>query len=231
MDASEIVHWLTVSALLALGPAQPPASGDVGAPPLQARFIGQMAFAITDGVRTIVTDFPYQSGYQGSMTYALGELRVELPATLALITHRHPDHWEPSLFLRTPWRVAGPHDVTSGIPADRVLGLAGRTRFGPVEIEAIETPHALVGHYSYVVTWHGRRLYFSGDTQEPRSLLAARRLDAAFVSPWLYRSVMRGRARIDAKRIVIYHHEAGDRIPGCEDGCVVPGQGDKLSIP
>ena len=126
--------------------------------------------------------------------------------------------------------MAGPKDVTAGLPPDRVVVLAGLTTFGPLQIESLETPHARLGHYSYIVTWHGRRLYFSGDTQDARSLILARNLDVAFVSPWLYSTVMGLHRRIDAKRVVIYHHEAGQQIPGCAEGCLVPRQGDTISI-
>ena len=199
-------------------------------PPLQARFIGQMAFAITDGAVAVITDFPYQIGYADAPSYSPAELSGGSPQTLALITHRHLDHWEPALFARTNWKVAGPEDVTAGLPADRIVALAGTTTFGPVQIERIETLHARIGHYSYIVTWHGRRLHFSGDTQDARSLILARNLDVAFVSPWLYSTVMGLHRRIDAKRVVIYHHEAGQQIPGCDAGCVVPKQGDTILI-
>jgi L-ascorbate metabolism protein UlaG (beta-lactamase superfamily) len=198
--------------------------------PLQARFIGQMAFSITDGKATVITDFPYQTGYADAPPYSPDELSEGRPSTLALITHKHLDHWEPALFAKTTWKVAGPKDVTSGLPADRVLALAGPTKFESVLLEPIETPHAQVGHYSYIVTWQGKRLYFSGDTEETRTVVSAKNLDAAFVSPWLYGYVLKQSARIDAKRVVIYHHEAGQQVPGCAAGCVVPKQGETISI-
>jgi hypothetical protein len=34
----------------------------------------------------------------------------------------------------------------------------------------------------------------------------------------MYRTVMKVGRRIDAKRVVIYHHEAGQQIPGCDAG-------------
>jgi L-ascorbate metabolism protein UlaG (beta-lactamase superfamily) len=198
--------------------------------PLQARFIGQMAFSITDGTVTVVTDFPYRIGYADAPSYDPKELRDGRPSTLALITHKHLDHWEPAFFAKTTWKVAGPDDVISGLPPDRVVALKGTTTFGPVQIEPLETPHARIGHYSYIVTWQGKRLYFSGDTDDGRSVILAKNLDAAFVSPWLYRIVMKVGGRIDARRVVIYHHEAGQQIAGCDAGCVVPKQGDTISI-
>ncbi len=147
------------AALLALHATQP-----AQRPNLDARFIGNMAVALTDGTTTIVSDFPYQSGAFGYMTYDAAEIRSATSAMLALITHRHNDHWEPALFARTSWSVAGPDDVVAGIPAARVVRVRSGATFGAARIESIQTPHANVGHYSYVVTWHGRRIYFSGDT-------------------------------------------------------------------
>jgi L-ascorbate metabolism protein UlaG (beta-lactamase superfamily) len=70
-------------------------------PVLEARFIGNMAFTITDGRVTVMTDFPYQSGYSGYKTYDPAEIRSTTPSTLVLITHRHPDHWDRAHFLTT----------------------------------------------------------------------------------------------------------------------------------
>jgi L-ascorbate metabolism protein UlaG (beta-lactamase superfamily) len=99
---------------------------------------------------------------------------------------------------------------------------------GPLRIDAIETPHANIGHYSYVVEWHGRRLYFSGDTESPDHLIALKGLDVAFVSPWLYRAVLKTGARVDAKRVIIYHHMPGEAVPDCQAGCYLPKQGETL---
>lgn len=200
------------------------------APSLTARFIGNMAVALSDGSRTIVTDFPYESGYSSYMTYDAAEIRSPTAATLALITHRHRDHWEPSLFARTNWLVAGPADVVAGVPAGRTLPLATGATFGQVGIAAIETPHAGIGHHSYVVTWHDRRIYFSGDTEDVAHLARVRNLDVAFISPWLYRSALQRAVRIDTKRIVIYHHQADERVPECRADCLLPTQGQSIAI-
>jgi L-ascorbate metabolism protein UlaG (beta-lactamase superfamily) len=219
-----IVTFLIGLSAALTAPPQPPR------PALEARFIGNMAFAITDGSVTLMTDFPYRSGYSVYMTYPPGDIQSNTPSTLSLITHRHGDHWEPALFNRTTWKVAGPADVTAAIAADRIVPLGPHTAFGPIAIERIETPHANIGHYSYIVTWHGRRLYFSGDTASTDSLAAAKRLDAAFVSPWIYQSMIKKGIRIDAKRVVIYHHQTGERVPGCNTGCSVPRQGSTIRL-
>ena len=218
-----ILPALGLALLLASGSPQP-------RPALEARFIGNMAFAISDGATTLVSDFPYESGYGRYMTYDSALIRSATESTLALITHSHRDHWDARLFADTGWKVAGPADVIAGIDPARVVPSGSGGAYESLRIEALETPHASVGHYSYIVTWHGRRLYFTGDTESTQALLAAKDLDVAFVSPWLYRAVLLAGQRIDAKQIVIYHHEAGEQIPGCGRGCSVPRQGDVLKF-
>jgi len=203
---------------------------------LEARFIGNMAFAISDGTTTLFSDFPYQSGYGRYMSYDAGEIRSRTARSLSLITHRHGDHWEPALFGKTDWSVIGPADALSGAPANRIvraLPVAPSRQtvtFEGISVDAIPTEHAGIGHYSYIVTWHGQRLYFAGDTEDAGALLGAKNLDAAFVSPWLFQRAMKS-GRIDARRIVIYHHEPGQTtVPGCSGTCSVPKQGDLILL-
>lgn len=205
-----------------------------GAPALEARFIGNMAFAITDGTLTLFSDFPYQSGYSVYMEYHAREIRSSTPQSLSLITHRHGDHWDRALFERTGWRVIAPEDALSGIAPKRIVRtlpvkpVASTLTTGAVTVDTLPTPHANIGHYSYLVTWHGRRLYFTGDTDSADQLLALKGLDVAFVSPWLYRRSLRAGRHIDARRIVIYHQTADEAVPECRDPCSVPKQGEIL---
>jgi L-ascorbate metabolism protein UlaG (beta-lactamase superfamily) len=221
---------LIVSAAAAMTLAQ------AAAPPLEARFIGNMALAISDGQTTLFTDFPYQSGYSIYMKYDPGEIRSETADALSLITHRHGDHWDRTLFERTGWKVVGPEDAVGGLPPDRVLRSLpvvprrSQITVGAMRIEALPTPHADIGHYSYLVTWHGRRLYFTGDTETSETLVATPDLDVAFVSPWALKHAASRGHRIDARRIVVYHHTAGEAVPACRDGCLVPTQGQRLTF-
>jgi L-ascorbate metabolism protein UlaG (beta-lactamase superfamily) len=102
--------------------------------------------------------------------------------------------------------------------------------FGPLQVEPVETPHASVEHYSYTVSWAGRRFYFVGDTDSTEALLAARNLDVAFVSPWLLNEVLRSGRTIDARRIVIYHQAPGESLPSCKT-CTVLRQGESFIVP
>jgi L-ascorbate metabolism protein UlaG (beta-lactamase superfamily) len=223
---------LATAPLLAFGQPTPPAT-----PGLEARFIGNMAYAISDGATTLFTDFPYQSGYSVYMEYDAAEIRSRTAGAVSLITHRHGDHWDAPLFNRTGWKVVAPADALAGVAPSRVVRALpvepsrSTVTVNGISVEAIATPHAGIGHYSYVVNWHGRRLFFSGDTEDPEALLAARNLDVAFVSPWLFQSARKSGRAIDARRIVIYHHTASETsVPGCSAPCSVPKQGDTLTL-
>ena len=94
--------------------------------PLTLTFIGNEAVQITDGSTTLVSDFPYRSGYAGYMTYDFGT--VAPPGkVLCLITHRHPDHFEPSLLARTSWQVMAPGEPLGPVESPRALPLGQRT--------------------------------------------------------------------------------------------------------
>jgi hypothetical protein len=221
-------------AAAAFAQAPPP---QAARPALDARFIGNMAYAISDGKTTLFTDFPYQSGYSVYMKYDAAQIRSSTPRTLSLITHRHGDHWDRGLFQKTNWQVLGPLDAVADVAVSRVVRALpvapsrSTTTFEDLTIEAIPTPHADIGHYSYVVTWHGRRLYFSGDTDDATALLAATNLDVAFVSPWLFHRVRKTGGRIDARQIVIYHQTADEAVENCSGACSVPRQGQTIAIP
>jgi L-ascorbate metabolism protein UlaG (beta-lactamase superfamily) len=205
-------------------------------PRVEARFIGNMAYAISDGTTTLFTDFPYQSGYSSYMTYDAREIRSATPQSIALITHRHPDHWDRALFDKTNWRVIGPRDAVEGVDPKRIIrtlpnaGTRSRVTSDGITIDALPTPHANIGHYSYLVEWHGLRLYFTGDTDDEKQLLEMTKLDVAFVSPWLYQRAQKSGRRIDARRIVIYHQTAEETVAGCTDPCSVPRQGTPLRL-
>jgi len=195
---------------------------------LEFRFLGNMAFHITDGRTTLVTDFPYRSGYSGYMTWRPADV-PPLAGAAALITHGHPDHFEPSLVEGTDLTLLAPPDVLRTVPQARRVPFGPHMRFGGAEVEAFATPHARLDHYSYRVTWLGRRLYFTGDTESTDQLLAMTGLDVAFVSPWLLRAVARQGRRIDARRVVVYHQEKGEVVPDLL-GRVVYGQGEGFRL-
>src|SRR5262249_49535291 len=81
-----VTHLVAASFAL----AQPPVL-------LTARFIGNMAFAITDGKTTLYSDYPYEPGAFGYMSYDFAK-EPKAADCLCLITHGHRDHFDPALF-------------------------------------------------------------------------------------------------------------------------------------
>ena len=208
--------------LLAVAAGAPPA------PPIQAQFIGNMAFAITDGKTVIYTDFPYESGAFGYMTYDFAKV-PKAPGSLFLFTHGHKDHFDAGLLAKMDGKIIAPPKVAATLPAARVIPFAPKMTYRDITIEAFATPHGDADHASYLVTWHGIRLYFTGDTDSADQLLAMKNLDYAFVSPWLLGSVAQKKARIDARTVICYHHRAEDKaIPDIQNrivprpGAVIP---------
>ena len=193
---------------------------------IRARFIGNMALQLSDGHVTLRSDFPYESGYSGYMTWSDALVPPATAETLCLVTHSHRDHFLASLVPRYCSKLIGPKDVTAAFP-ERALKLAAQVRFGPVVVTPLATEHARLEHYSYLVEWSGLRFYFTGDTEDTAELLRQRALDAAFVSPWLLRAAAKGGARIDARRVVVYHHELDESVPEIQ-GRELPRQGDEL---
>jgi hypothetical protein len=98
------------------------------------------------------------------------------------------------------------------------------------------TPLGDTAHYSYLVQWSGRRLYFTGDTRDPKDLLEISEVDVAFVTPVLLEAVEKAHRKIGARTVVVYHTADMDansdpvHVP-C-DGCkvVVPRTGDVIQL-
>jgi len=221
------VAWVWVAAAT-LSPAP-------DAPPqLTARFIGNMAFAITDGTTTLFTDFPYESGAFGYMSYDFASVPQPGPGdALCLITHGHRDHFDAGLFAKMPpgTKIVAPPTLAATLPADRVLPFGARIVYHDLTIEPVRTPHGDVEHFSYLVTWHGRRLYFTGDTDRYDDLVSRHGLDDAFVSPWLLAAIVRNGKSIDARRVIVYHHKANEAVARLPSAfVVVPRQGESLDL-
>lgn len=196
------------------------------AAPLRATFIGNSVFEITDGRTVLFLDFPYRSGAFGYMTYSESLVRPAKNA-VCLFTHAHADHFAPELVARVGCTVLGPATVRSAFPGAIVLAAGKPFEIPPITVLPIRTEHG-PDHFSYRVTWGNRRLYFTGDTEEPREAAAERRLDALFITPWLLEAGRRDGMAFDARTIVVTHRRSGEKVD-CR-GCVVPRQGETLTL-
>ncbi|MCH8863091.1 MAG: MBL fold metallo-hydrolase [Proteobacteria bacterium] len=235
--------------LLLAQPAHATSNDDAGGA-LTFTFIGNEAFAITDGEATLVSDFPYQSGYSIYMEYDPAALEIA-GEVVALITHRHGDHFDANLFAERDWKIIGPREVTDGIAPERVVPLAipplsnPKTYFyspfkyenifvvGDMLVYAFPTPHSGTGHYSYAVDWRGQSLYFFGDTETPKMFLDIATglgdFDVVFMTPWVLRPLLADGTDIPAKLIVIYHQQVGEALPQCGK-CRALVQGESFTL-
>ena len=217
------MSWLLVgSMMVGLGMSSP-----ARVEGLSATFIGNMAFHITDGTAALITDFPYESGAFGYMKWSRDHVPVG-QGPLCLVTHSHRDHFLLRLASEFCGIVLGPDDVTRAGKL-KALEMKNEVLWEGITFRPLATPHASLEHYSYVVEWRGLRLYFTGDTEDTASLLAARELDVAFVSPWLLRTVQKQGRRIDARQIVVYHHRDAETVVEIQDR-IVPRPGQVLSL-
>ena len=218
-----------LAALLAMAGLHYQATGLAAqAPELRVRFIGNEGFELSDGETTILSDLPYEPGAFDYMRYDPEALDPQGRA-VSLITHRHADHFDEALFLERDWGIIGPAEVTDRLPANRVIALSEAIEVGAFTVRPHRTAHSDVEHYSYLVTWHGLRFYFVGDTENPSHLLSVRRLDIAFVTPWLGCTAGAFGRAIAADRLVLYHHREGEGTRGCFEA-VVPEQGDSFTL-
>jgi len=196
---------------------------------LRATFIGNTAFAITDGTTTVYTDFPYEPGAFGYMTYDFTAV-PKAAGALCLVTHGHRDHFDALLFAKMDALLIAPPSVEAKVPEAKTIAFAPKMLYRDLQIEALTTPHGTIEHASYLVTWRGLRLYLTGDTDSADRLLATRNLDVAFVSPWLIAKVAGMKGRIDARQIVCYHHQTDEKVPAFQDR-IVPRQGETIALP
>lgn len=195
-----------------------------------ATFIGNCGFRIQLGDRVIYSDFPYQSGYSGYNTY-------ELPAGFnsemgtALITHTHKDHFDSTLFAQCRLGLVAPH-LPNEVNQRAITALSKQG----IRITQVPTEHADMPHNSYLLEWEGHRLYFTGDTEDTTALLDASDLDAAFVTPWLIAAVNKAGREIDAKTVIMYHHEKDEfdgrtvNAPCTACQLRIPKQGEAIQL-
>ncbi len=196
-------------------------------PVVQARFIGNAAFELTDGATTILVDFPYESGAFGYMTFAGHEARFR-ERTFCLFTHRHPDHFDPGAIPGIGCLVAGPGEVQAAVPAALRAGPGPDWRFGAAKIECIPTAHADVEHCSYLISWHAAGILIAGDIGSLEGLeQVARRAGTILLPSWLAPDIETA-ALPPTPQIVIDHHRPDEDLPGGK--FLVPAQGLTFAI-
>lgn len=172
---------------------------------IEIEFIGNCGLHMTDGQTNIYVDFPYKSGAYGYMEYEEKRLdRIEENATF-IFTHKHADHYSKKSLKRVMKVKGGREFGISNIAELEKLGES----IDDFEIEAFKTKHSFFGipfrHYSYLITWHGKRIYLSGDTTNPETIGKVADIDLAFIPYWILANAKEQSIEIDAEMFAVYH--------------------------
>lgn len=177
---------------------------------IKAKFIGNCGMYLTDGNTNIYFDFPYKSGAHKYMKYDDAEIDSIKKDAIFIFTHRHSDHYSGRLLRKqsgqkfNPWNIKKIENLNQTIP--------------DFNIKAFKTSHKIYGipfmHYSYLITWHGKKIYFSGDTGDLEAISNVKGIDWAFVNPWLFMNALEAKVKIDAKQFGIYHLYPNQKIDG-----------------
>ncbi len=176
---------------------------------IEIRFIGNCGLHITDGVTHIYTDFPYKSGAHDYSTYKKSELDSIKQNAYFIFTHKHNDHYYNGKMKHIlkkkngkkygKWNISELENLSKIIP--------------DFEIKAYKTKHLFsFTHYSYLITWHGKKIYLSGDTEHAETILTMKNLDWAFIPAWLVMRIQASNQKFDTKMIGIYHIGPKDNV-------------------
>ena len=182
---------------------------------ITVRFIGNCGLAMSDGTTNIYVDFPYKSGAHHYMEYNLSELDSIQNNPIFIYTHKHSDHYTglvKKIAKKRKGRIFTPKNV------DKLLQLNDELK--DFTIEAFQTKHRFsFNHYSYLITWHGKRIFISGDTENVETIAAIKHIDYAFIPVWLLIDAKEKQIKLKEiiQQIVIYHIGPRDKITSDPD--------------
>lgn len=192
------------------------------------KFIGNCGLYMTDGNLSIYTDFPYKSGAHGYMEYDKSELNSIKENSIFIFTHKHADHYSSKNLKKIlkskngkkygSWNISELENLAKTIP--------------DFNIKAFKTKHRFsLNHYSYLITWHNKNIFLSGDTENAETIGNMKNLDWAFVPAWLSKDANERNIKVDSKMIGIYHIGPGDKITTKDKKILLlDKQGEVISI-
>ena len=203
---------------------------------IEIEFIGNCGLHMTDGISNFYIDFPYKSGAHGYMEFDESELDSIQENSIFIFTHKHSDHYSKKNLKKVMKRKSGQTYGVSNISELEKLGESIEN----FEIKALKTNHTVFGisfrHYSYLITWHNKKIYLSGDTTEPETIGKIEKIDLAFVPYWILKNANEQNITIDAKMFAVYHLYP-EQIPNAKENWdeienirPMVEQGEKITI-
>lgn len=197
---------------------------------IQIRLIGNCGLHMTDGEFNFYVDFPYKSGAYNYMEYDQFEVD-KIPANAIFIfTHRHADHFSKKLLKEQRGEIL----ETFKIDKNRVISMDELNDSVPfLEVKAFKTKHRFsFKHYSYLISWHEKRIFISGDTEQAEIFNDIKEIDWAFVPVWILQDANEKNIKIDVEQFGLYHIGHNDKITTEEKNIkLLDEQGEVILIP
>ncbi len=194
---------------------------------ISVRLIGNCGLYMTDGELNIYIDFPYKSGAHNYMEYDKSEIDSIKDNPVFIFTHKHSDHYSNKLLRKLNGKKYGPWNVGK---LDELNDSA--THFS---IQAFKTKHRFCfSHYSYLITWHDKKIFISGDTENSETIATVKGIDWAFVPVWLLTDATEKNIKLSTniKMVAIYHIGPGDKITTKDPVLhLLDKQGEIIKIP
>lgn len=149
---------------------------------IQIKFIGNCGLWMSDGSHNIYLDFPYKSGVYRCMEYDLSEIDSIKSNPIFIYTHLHADHYSGRLVKELAKKLNG--RIYTPLHLHKLSTLNHELK--DFSIEAFKTKHKYsINHYSYLITWHNKRILISGDTEKSETICGLKDLDCAFIPFWI----------------------------------------------
>lgn len=192
------------------------------------RYIGNCGLHITDGTHHIYTDFPYKSGAHHYAEYDDSEIENLEENAYYIFTHKHSDHYYKGkvnkILKKKNGKKYGKWNIKELEKLSEVLP--------DFKIEAFKTKHMFsFAHYSYLITWHGKKIFLSGDTESADTIMTIKDMDWAFIPAWLVYDINEREKKLDTEHIGIYHIGPRDDISITgEKVLMLDKQGEEISI-
>jgi len=192
------------------------------------RFIGNCGLHMTDGTTNIYTDFPYKSGAYGYMKFNTSELERIKKNSIFIFTHMHADHYS-GKNMRSILKEKGGKKFTPR----RMKKLKKHAKQIPdFDIQIIRTKHRFsLKHASYLITWHGKKIFLSGDTESAQTAGELKDIDWAFIPSWILLDAKEKNIQIDARHKAVYHLYPNQKTNPKKNTIFLDKTGETISIP
>jgi L-ascorbate metabolism protein UlaG (beta-lactamase superfamily) len=175
---------------------------------IKIKFIGNCGLYLTDNNSNIYIDFPYKSGAHNYMEYDKSEIDSVKENSTFIFTHKHADHYSKSLLNKIKGNKYGPWNINEIKKIENSIS--------NFTIESFKTQHKVFGisfeHYSYLIVWHNKRIFISGDTESADTVAKINKIDWLFAPSWLIMDAKDKNIKIDAEKIGLYHIGPKDQI-------------------